>query len=306
MSGFDTSLNLYRKTVKRIRPLHVAIHWAMTHTVIPAMEKLKGFRTIPDDPFWFRLGLVTGRHEPETMAQIERLLKPGMTVLDIGAHVGYYAQQCAKLVGSAGRVVAFEPHPRTFEILCHNVARFGNVTPVQMAVAESAGTAELYDYLIMSASGSLHYDENMLDLQKSRVTDSDIAPRIRTDFPVETFTVQTVPVDTYLATQNIDRVDVVKMDIEGAEMTALRGMKATISNSPGMALIMEYNPQALKAFDFVPQAALDEVLAMGFTRMQTIEPGGQLIDLTHDTAAVDRLTAQLTAEMGVVNLLFTR
>ncbi|MBN1287223.1 MAG: FkbM family methyltransferase [Anaerolineae bacterium] len=304
--GFDASLDLYRKTIKRIRPLHLAVHRLMTHGVIPALERLKGFQTIPDDPFWFRLNLVTGRHEFETVQVVERLLRPGMTVLDIGAHAGYYARRCAEWVGPGGRVFAFEPHPRTFEVLRRNVARLGNVTPVRAAVAEREGVAELYDYLIMSASGSLHYDRDLLELQKARVGDADIAPRIRTDFPVETFTVRTVKVDGYLAGQGVARVDVVKMDIEGAEMHALRGMPATIAGSPGLALVMEYNPKALKAFGFEPEAALAETLGMGFARVQAIEPGGRLVDLTHDAAAVAQLTARLLDDMGVMNLLFTR
>lgn len=306
MGIFEQTLHLYRKTFKRLKPVHVALHKGMTHGVIPVLERVKGLQTVPDDPFWFRLELLLDRHEPETSAQFKRLVKPGMTVLDVGAHVGYYARLCARLVGEKGRVIAFEPHPRTYAVLMKNIAAYPNVTALQLAVAEAEGTAELYDYLMMSASGSLHYDPALLDLQKSHVTADDIAPRIAGDFPVEKFSVRTRPIDDCLAELKITQVDVIKMDIEGAEIGALRGMRTTIANSPGLTLIMEYNPQALKAFDHDPQAALNEVLALGFKRMQIIEADGSLTDLTDKAATLSRMTEQLMTNMGVANLLFSR
>jgi len=308
MSLFDHSLNLYRKSLKRLRPAHLGVHRLMTHVVMPLLEKRKGFRTMPDDPFWFRLELLTNRHEAETVRQIDQLVQPGMTVLDVGAHVGYYARRCARLVGENGRVIAFEPHPRTFAVLSHNVKRCGNVIPLQVALAESEGTAELHDYLIMSASGSLHYDQAMIELQRSQLTTSDVAPRIAHNFPVQTFIVRTVPADACLLKLGVERVDVVKMDIEGAEISALRGMRQTLANSPGMALIMEYNPQALKAFGLQPELAVAEVLDLGFEQVQLIEGDGRLKELTRDEATIGRLTAQLMVDnqMDVVNLLFKR
>lgn len=306
MGMFEQTLQLYRKTFKRLKPVHVALHTGMTRGVLPLLERARNFHTMPDDPFWFRLELLLDRHEPETSAHLDRLVRPGMTVLDIGAHVGYYARRLARLVGDQGRVIAFEPHPRTYAVLMKNIAAAPNVTALQLAVAEAEGTAELYDYLMMSASGSLHYDPTMLDLQKAHVTEGDIAPRIAGDFPVEKFSVRTRPIDDCLAELGIQQVDVVKLDIEGAEIGALRGMRRTIASSPRLTMIMEYNPQALKAFDHDPQLALGEVLGLGFSRMQKIEEDGTLTDLTHDMGRLAQLTAQLMANMGVVNLLFTR
>lgn len=306
MRVFDSSLILYRKTLKRFKPAHVASHWLMSHAVIPVLEAIKGFKTIKDDPFWFRLELLTNRHELETTTQVQQMIKPGMTILDIGAHVGYYARLFAELTGETGRVIAFEPHPRTHEVLKQNVSKLNNVTTLQMAVAEQEGTAELYDYLMMSASGSLHYDESLVDLQRAQIGEFDIAPRQSTEFEMQKFSVKTIPIDKCLKDMGIEQVDFVKMDIEGAEMGALRSMKQTITNSPKLALIMEYNPQALQAFDYDPIQALNEVLDMGFTRMQAIHPDGSLSDWTHDTATVNTETQALLNHMGVINLLFNR
>ena len=303
---FNTGLDIYRKTIKRVRPIHVGINKMLTSVLLPMMEKSKGFQTIKDDPFWFRLELLTNRHESETRAQINRIVKPGMTVLDIGAHVGYYTRLFSRLVGENGKIIAFEPHPRTFEVLHKNTANLKNVTLVQSAVAENEGTAELYDYLMMSASGSLHYDEKLLDIQKANVGDSDIAPRIQNEFPVEKFAVRTVPIDMLLNEMNIEKIDFVKMDIEGAEMGALRGMKNLIANSPGINLIMEFNPSALKAFDVIPETAIAEVLGLGFSKVFVVNEDGSLVEITNKTQMIADMTTRLMQHMDVVNLLFIR
>lgn len=303
---FQTSLTIYRHTLKRFLPIHLALHWLMTRTFIPLLERARRFYTMKDDPFWFRLELLTNRHEAETVRHFEGHLKAGMVMLDVGAHVGYYTRRGAMLVGKNGRIIAFEPHPRTFKTLERNTAHFPQVSRAQLAVAESEGSAELFDYLVMSASGSLHYDESMVEQQKASLHKSDIAPRVATDFPVEKFTVRTVAIDDYLAELGIEQVDAVKMDIEGAEIGALRGMKKTIARSPHLMLIMEYNPTALKGFGFDPQAALHEVLQLGFTRMYAIEADGRLTDLTHDNTALAARTQSLLETMGVVNMRFTR
>lgn len=303
---FNTGLSIYRKTFKRIRPLHVGMNKVMTSVLLPTMEIAKGFQTIQDDPFWFRLELLTNRHESETRAQINRIVKPGMVVLDIGAHVGYYTRLFSQLVGENGKVIAFEPHPRTFEVLHKNTASLKNVTLVQSAVAEEESTAELYDYLMMSASGSLHYDEKLLDIQKANVGTSDVAPRIANEFPVEKFSVRTVPLDSFLAEMDIHKIDFVKMDIEGAEMGALRGMKTLIQNSPGLNLIMEFNPSALQAFDIQPETAIAEVLGMGFTKVFIVNEDHSLNEITHATQTIAEMTARLMEHMDVVNLLFIR
>jgi FkbM family methyltransferase len=306
MSISNLSLRLYRKTIKRFRSAHAATHWLMTHGAIPILEKSRSFRTMPDDPFWFRLELLTNRHEIETITQLDKLAAPGMTMLDIGAHVGSYSRRSAKVLGENGRIFAFEPHPRTFAALQHNVKRLPQVTAVQLALAEQEGTAELHDYLMMSASGSLHYDETMAALQKSQTHDTDIAPRIGHTFSAQTFTVRTTPVDDFLAAQGVAQVNLVKMDIEGAEISALRGMKRTIANSPNLILVMEYNPQALKAFGHDPIAALNEVQSFGFSKIKAIEMDGRLTNLTHQPDHLQKLTEQLMQNMGVINLLLQK
>lgn len=307
-SFFEMTVNLYRKTLKRIPFIHRAIHELSRRIFFPILEAVQGFHTMPDDPFWFRFELLTGRHEPETGYQLGRLIQPKMTVLDIGAHVGYYSRRASRIVGDEGRVIAFEPHPRNHAMLKQNVGANANVTLLQVALAEQEGTAELHDYLMMSASGSLHYDQNLRDVQEQAQKRSaeDFAPRFEKGFQAQTYTVRTASVDDLLAELGIERVDVVKMDIEGAEMGALRGMQKTIANSPDLSLVMEYNPMGLKAFDNEPVSALKEIMGMGFSKLYIIEADGSLSDYSQRANELEKLTQQLMSNMGVVNLLLQR
>lgn len=305
MRVLNTSLWLYRKTVKRIRPAHSAMHRLMGGLLLPGLERAQDFQTIPEDPFWFRLELVTRQHESGTRRLLEHLAQPGAVALDVGAHVGYFTRLLAQRLGANGRVIALEPHPRTHRVLCHNTRKLPNVTALQLAAAEAGGSAELYDYLLMSASGSLHYDETLARLQRSQMGAGDVAPRREAGFEMQRYPVRTVALDDCLRALDVTRVDVVKMDIEGAELAALRGLRATIAASPGLALVMEYNPVALRAFGHEPAAALAEARDMGFTRVAAIQADGTLRDW-RDAALVARETARLEARMGVVNLLLRR
>ena len=306
MRFLDTSLKLYRKTLKRYRPAHLAMHRVMDEWVLPALERRRDFQTIADDPFWFRLELLTGRHETETGAVLRRLAFPGMVALDIGAHVGYFTRLLSRLAGQKGQVIAFEPHPRTCATLRRNTGHLPNVRVLQAAVSEADGSAELHDYLMMSASGSLGHDESLARQQRGQMRDGDFTPRGQPGFTARSYTVDTISIDGCLSQLGVGAVDVIKMDIEGAELSALRGMRETIRKSPNLALVMEYNPAALAAFGNDPEAALAEALAMGFRSMHAIADDGSLHDWTHDANLLTRETARLTQSMGVVNLLLRR
>ena len=305
MRSFELGLKLYRKTLKRFRPAHIAMHRLMDGLVLPGLERALDFQTIADDPFWFRLELLTGQHERETRRLLERLARPGMIALDVGAHIGYHSRLLAGRVGAEGRVIAMEPHPGTQLALRRNTRDLPNVTALQVAAAETGGQAELHDYLMMSASGSLHYDEGLATQQRERMGADDLAPRGGPGFEPQRYAVRTVAIDDCLAELGIGRVDIVKMDIEGAELAALRGMRRAIAESPGLALVMEYNPSALAAFGHEPVAALEEALGLGFGRVEAIEADGSLRDWG-DGALVERETEGLLAGMGVVNLLLRK
>lgn len=158
--------------------------------------------------------------------------RPGATVVDAGSHLGYVTLQAARAVGPTGRVVAFEPNPRSVDLVRRNAAENGladRVTVMPLALGAEAGRYAFY----LSGGGdtsSLH----------------DPGPS------AEMIEVDVVRGDDRLGE---GAVDVLKLDVEGAEVDALRGLERTISRSlPGLVVLAECNPEALGRAGTTPEA----------------------------------------------------
>jgi len=141
--------------------------------------------------------LVNGFHEPHTTRIVEQLLKPGMTFIDVGAHVGQYTLLAAALVGKAGQVHSFEPDPRTFALLKHNVS--------------------------------------VNHLRNVRINNRAIGVEAASPGPLA---VQSL--DDYVRDQRIGHVDLIKIDIDGGELDALRGARGLLSSANPPRLIVEF------------------------------------------------------------------
>jgi len=176
--------------------------------------------------------------EGATLRRFTEAVGPGTVVLDIGTHLGHFAALAAK---RGADVVAFEPNPRTLPYLRRNLEVNGvneRVRLVEQAVGARIGTATFY----MSPDGeqsSLHEPAGADDAVTVRVT----------------------PVDQ--ETRGL-RVDVIKMDVEGAEVAALHGMKRTLEEaSPDVVMFVERNPSALTRAGHSPQELDDALRALG-------------------------------------------
>lgn len=158
--------------------------------------------------FW---GGWTG-YEPETTILFYQLAQSANVVLDIGAHVGYYAL-LAHHANPRSDVYAFEPLPSVFERLQGNVARnaTSRVRCVQSAVGERAETASFY-YVPgrLPTSSSLSYDFNARNWE------------------LESIQVPVVRIDDFARENRLGRIDLVKIDTETTEPSVLRGMTETI------------------------------------------------------------------------------
>jgi len=154
---------------------------------------------------------VLGRFEPNEFAWLSGLLKPGMCFVDAGANEGVYTLFAASRVGSAGRVWAFEPSPREFARLAANCAqnRLEQVRLFRSALSAQNGTASL---AIVSGA---HAGQNLLE----QPTD---LPVLRHELVcIERF-------DDVAAREGLQRLDVVKIDVEGEEYRLLRGAELSI------------------------------------------------------------------------------
>lgn len=138
----------------------------------------------------------------------------GMIVVDVGAYIGLYTCMAAEMVGSTGRVIAFEPDPANRRQLLDNVAlnEFGNVTVVGSALSDKAGSGELY----LKHHGTV----------SSLIGNGDCV-RVEID-----------TLDISLERIGARRVDIIKIDVEGHELPVLRGAVKTIRSNPGVKFVI--------------------------------------------------------------------
>jgi FkbM family methyltransferase len=150
-------------------------------------------------------------------------LRPGSVVVDAGANIGIYSQFFSKCVGPGGAVHSFEPSPENFSRLSKALSHFSNVYLNQMAVSDKTGESLLY------VSDELNVDHRAY------------AP---TDGTRDTIVIRAVALDDYFATG--ERVDLIKMDIQGYELHALRGAERVIRENRGITLLLELWPYGLR------------------------------------------------------------
>ena len=171
---------------------------------------------------------VTGLYEPNEFFWLSHTLKPGMSFVDVGANLGLYTLFAARRVSDSGRVIAIEPSSREMQVLRRNVElnSLENVSLLNVAVSDHAGDVEL---LIASAD---HAGHNTLG---AFGYDTELANRERVGLN---------RLDDVLESASVKRVDVIKMDIEGAELAALRGSSATLERDRP-CLLLELSDRAL-------------------------------------------------------------
>ena len=230
----------------------LATYFLLRRRPVVVMGQQMDTRTGERGSFRSTLELLLDRYEPDTTRLFQRLLRPDMTVVDIGAHRGFFSLISASRVGSGGRVYSFEPHPGNFEALQRNIQLNGykNITAVRKAVADKTGVMKLFVNPKGSDRHSLYARENVEGLNNPEV--------------------ETTTLDEFLQTLNWPCVDLVKMDIEGAEPAAFAGMRQALEKCRIRFVVAEFSPPLLKAGGFDPLGFLQEVSNIGFA-LYTIE-----------------------------------
>jgi FkbM family methyltransferase len=197
---------------------------------------------------WLWKYRLLGASEADLLAQICR---EGMFVLDIGANIGFYSMLMAQSVGVGGRVVAFEPDPGNYTMLVENLHRnhCGNVTAIRRAVGHASDKGSLY-------LSSFHCDHRVYPAEAKQKT-----------IPIEV-----VALDDYFSEGQ--RIDIIKMDIQGAEGMALRGMRRILRSNPGLIIFMEFWPSGLRQAGDDPKKILEELESLGFRFERVDEKAG--------------------------------
>lgn len=169
--------------------------------------------------------MAEGTYEPGVTNVLSRYLNKDSIFVDVGANIGYFTKIAADIVKPAGRVYAFEVGYDNYHALCRNTASLSNVTPMHFAVADRVTVVDV-NHSSHSACHSIVQTDNHLDGSK--------------------FTVPTITIDRFW-TQYLNRraIDLMKIDVEGAELHVLEGMNRILSENKIERMIIEYCPMIL-------------------------------------------------------------
>jgi len=160
-------------------------------------------------------------YEPEVIKLLETTLKKGDIFLDIGGGIGYFSIIASKLVGETGKVYAFEPDPFYTKFFKKNIQvnACKNVTLIEKAVSDKNSNSILYRY---QRTG------------QNRI--AEVGEKTNNFCQIETIRID----DNYSG-----RVDLIKMDIEGAEILALEGMKNLLEKNPNVKMVIEESSELI-------------------------------------------------------------
>jgi FkbM family methyltransferase len=213
--------------------------------------------------------LKDGKFETSEVAFASGFLKPGMTVLDIGAHHGLYTLLASRRVGRTGKVIAFEPSPRERKALrLHlRINSCTNVTVQPLALGDE------------NAEGTLHVVESWAAGCNS------LRPP---DVPAQTSPVQVevARLDDWLANHQIEKVDFIKLDVEGAELAVLLGATKLLERRPRPVILAEVQDIRAAAWHYAAREIVTMLEDRDYTWFQ-ISERGELLEVDTRREAFD-------------------
>lgn len=185
-------------------------------------------------PTYFKFKL---KNDFDEIIILKEIIKEGDYVLDVGANIGFYGGLLSKLVGNSGMVFCFEPNFSNFNKLKSNVSGFKNVKLFNNAVSDRSGTLKLYTSKLLNVDHRTYPIKNYDKIEE----------------------VEAVSIDGLVRNGIISKVDFIKIDIQGYELQAFRGMMETIQQNKHIKIIAEFWPHgflraktsAIEIFDFL-------------------------------------------------------
>lgn len=214
-----------------------------------------------------------GIREPQATKYLQRLLRPEWTVVDIGANIGYYALQEAQRVKS---VIAIEPTPESYEVLLANIDlnEYSNIRPHCLAIGDREGT------IGFKLSRACNWNSVAQD-------DGDIK----------------VPLTTLDKLLDGEKVDFIRMDVEGYEMNILRGMEETLRRRRPRMFI-EVHRDKLKDYGHTQQELMEYLASFGYAIERGFFMGRDGVTGRIDELLADKDTAKLITGHEIASHIF--
>jgi FkbM family methyltransferase len=204
--------------------------------------------------------IANGIYDAELHAYIERNVEPGMLCIDVGANVGTVALHLATRVGAMGRVICFEPIPHLYRRLCENITENhleDIVTPVKLALVDHCSRA------LMAVADETLPNQGMASLVE--FSHGLLSERLE---------VECRTLDAFVEQHNIHRLDLIKVDIQGAESMFLDGARQTLRNLKPR-LLMEVAPSSQQCVGFDSRDLIRKIEELGY-EVHELRSHGQL------------------------------
>ena len=200
--------------------------------------------------------LLAGNFERAEIAFVERFLQTGMTVLDLGAHHGLYTLLASKLVGSSGRVIAFEPSPRERRALrLHLILnRCKNVSVQGMALGDEDTQSDLY--LVEAWAAGCN------SLRPPEVPASTTQIRVHV-----------TRLDEWLQIHKLDHIDFIKLDVEGGELSVLKGAECLLERRPRPVILAEVQDVRTRPWGYQAKEIITQLSEKHFRWFRLSENG---------------------------------
>lgn len=275
----NEKMNVIRTTIHRLginkivalqKPFDF-IRGKLRSTATPFPGRIQGF--------WIKgpaiMDIIQGAYEPPTTYYVKKLvMQPGYNFVDVGADYGYYSLLVAKLSRDQAHIYAFEPSINRYDqYLIPNIQRNGyhNIHTYKLALSDNERPAAFY-----LESGSLYNikDEKQLQTVQCNLLDNIIPKAVK--------------------------IDLVKIDIEGAEINALLGMERVITDSKNIKLIIEIHPRVQAKSGHSVRDVCDYLFARGFS-VYCIQYDGSISKFKDATELIEYVTPR-----KYINVLFKR
>jgi len=215
---------------------------------------------------WVDHAILFGEIEKAEILFVERYLRAGMTVLDIGAHHGLYTLLASKQVGGAGRVVAFEPSPRERAQLLRNlnINFCSNVRVEACALGKERSQEELF---------LVNGGEDGCNSLRPPVVESGVSP----------VSVRVARLDDWLEKERIERVDFIKLDVEGGERDVLRGAAKLLAREPRPVIFAEVQDVRTGPWGYPAKVIIEHLVQRGYTWFAIEAEGLRDLDVSANT-----------------------
>jgi FkbM family methyltransferase len=222
--------------------------------------------------------LDTGELERGTRILIQKYLRPGDVYVDIGANIGLHTLAAARAMQGKGKIIAFEPFAGTMRMLEKSIFLNG-----------FSGIAELHEAAVANSNGP-----RLLFLGATSGHHSLYSLETQTQGAQGPFEVKVVSLESALPSNQ--RIDLLKIDAEGAELEVLEGGINLITTNPDIALIVEFGPSHLRRVGHTPRQWLDSFTHFGFD-YKAINP---------DTGMLEEWSIGALEQVESINLFFAR